>query len=142
MKSRIAVAAVIAVIGCARQQPNVVQARPPLVVESPARDVYAIGTVLTPEGAVASSSVTDEIPRGGPLYLSVNVSGTSAPPVVEVVWHDPTGKILRQERKEARAQAPFVSFSSGDTAAWRAGRHLAEVFVNDRKVTERAVNLL
>lgn len=141
MKKSIAVAVVIATIGCARQQPQVVQ-RPPAILESPARDVYAIGTVLTPEGGVAATSVTDEIRRGGPLFLAVNVSRASAPPVVEVVWYDPSGAVIRQEKKEARPHAPFVPFSSGDTATWRSGRHLAEVFINGRKVTERAVNLL
>ena len=47
------------------------------VVSAPARDLYALGTTVTREGAVPADSTGETFPRGGEVYLSVNVQGAS-----------------------------------------------------------------
>ena len=104
---------------------------------APARDIYALGTALTDEGAVPRDAATEVFRRGGELYLSINVTGASTDQQIEVQWLDPRGNVIRRDATEVPRGSRFAAFSTGETAQWREGEHRAVVIINGRRVTER-----
>lgn len=111
-------------------------------VEEPARDLYALGTALTPAGAVPRDAVGETFPRGGEVYLSVNVAGASSEQEIEVRWVGPDGKVLRRDEVAVPVGSDYAAFSSGDTDVWRVGQHRAVVVINGRKVSERTFDVM
>ncbi|HEY0370912.1 MAG TPA: hypothetical protein VGD79_02870, partial [Thermoanaerobaculia bacterium] len=87
MKLQIAVAAFVPLlmVGCGvdRGSSKATQQSVALV-EDVSPETYALGTALTPRGAVAASATGEMFLRGGEVFLSVDVSGASSDQVVEV----------------------------------------------------------
>jgi hypothetical protein len=140
-----AVMVVVLGVGCARQPASGV-ARPstsssPIVNADAMPEIIAGGTELTPDGAIARRSASDDTARGGAYFISVDMRGASRRDVVEVVWYGPDGKSIRNDRKRIPLRARHVVFSTGETRGWQPGRYLAEVYVNGRKATVKPFKL-
>ena len=112
------------------------------VVSAPARDLYALGTTVTREGAVPADSTGETFPRGGEVYLSVNVQGASVEQEIEVQWVAANGRVMRRDEVEVPKGSRWAAFSSGETQAWPAGEHRAVITINGRRVSERPFSLL
>lgn len=102
-----------------------------------AQETFALGTALTPSGAVAESGVDNDFYRGSALYLSVDVTGASAPQTISVLWNGPDGRVIRKDERAVRGSGKYVAFSTGPTHQWRPGRYHAVVVINGRKVAEK-----
>ncbi len=112
------------------------------VFSEPARDLYALGTTVTREGAVPADSTGETFPRGGEVYLSVNVQGASVEQEIEVEWVAASGRVMRRDQVEVPQGSRWAAFSSGKTHAWPPGEHRAVVTINGRRVSERQFSLL
>ena len=112
------------------------------LVSEPARDLYALGTSVTREGAVPADSTGETFRRGGEVYLSVNVQGASVEQEIEVEWVAANGRVMRRDEVEVPKGSRWAAFSSGETQAWPAGEHRAVVTINGRRVSERPFSLL
>lgn len=109
----------------------------------PAAETYALGTAMTPSGAVAQASTGDNFIRGGEVFLSVDVSGaSSAQSTVEVRWMDAAGRVIHRDTRETRAGARYLPFSSGRTSQWMPGEHRAVIVIDGRRVSEKRFALL
>src|SRR5687768_867852 len=104
------------------------------VASAPARDVYALGTTVTNEGAVPADATGETFSRGGEVYLSVNVEGASVEQEIAVSWVGPNGRVMRRDEVEVPKGSRWAAFSSGETVAWPAGEHRAVVTINGRRV--------
>ena len=104
--------------------------------------MYALGTALTPEGAVPRDASGESFGRGGEVYLSVNVDGSSTEQAIEVDWVGPTGDVLRRQVLDVPRGAQYAAFSSGDTGRWRPGQHRVVVKINGRRVSERPFEVI
>jgi hypothetical protein len=111
-------------------------------VSTPSRDVFALGTTVTNEGAVPADSTGETFPRGGEVYLSVNVEGASVEQEIAVSWVGPNGRVLHRHEVEVPKGSRWAAFSSGETHAWPAGEHRAVVTINGRRVSERPFSLM
>ncbi|HUP49847.1 MAG TPA: hypothetical protein VNA04_13760 [Thermoanaerobaculia bacterium] len=107
-----------------------------------AADPFALGTLLTAEGAVARDAAGDRFRRGGELFLSIHLAGASGDHAIEVQWVDPAGRLLRRDAVEVPKDSQYAAFSSGDTAKWSPGPHRAVVTINGRRVSEREFELM
>lgn len=114
----------------------------PVTQDEPAAETYALGTAVTPSGAVAAKSTGDNFIRGGEVYLSIDVSGASQAQTVEVRWTDPSGRVLRRDAREAARGTHYIPFSSGRTSNWPPGEHRAVIMIDGRRVSEKAFALL
>lgn len=103
----------------------------------PARDPYALGTSLTPEGAVTQDATGEAFHRGGEVFLSVNVAGATVDQDIEVQWVGPDGKVLHRDAVAVPEGSRFAAVSSGQTGRWPEGNHRAVIIINGRKVSER-----
>ena len=112
------------------------------LVSEPARDLYALGTSVTREGAVPADSTGETFRRGGEVYLSVNVQGASVEQEIEVEWVAANGRVMRRDEVEVPKGSRWAAFSSGESQAWPAGEHRAVVTINGRRVSERPFSLL
>lgn len=108
----------------------------------PSRETFALGTAVTPSGAVAQQSAGDNFIRGGEVFLSVDVSGASSDQTVEVQWIGPEGRVLHRDQRHVLQGAHYLSFSSGRTASWPPGDHRAVVLIDGRTVSQKAFALL
>jgi hypothetical protein len=137
----VAVVLVVGLAGCRGEQERPhVDTR--AVVSAPAPDIYALGTTLTNEGAVTADATGESFPRGGEVYLSVNVQGASVEQEIEVSWVGPNGRVLHRDEVEVPKGSRWAAFSSGETHAWPAGEHRAVVTINGRRVSERSFSLM
>lgn len=109
---------------------------------APTQRTYALGTELTPEGAVAMRSTGDTFVRGGAIYLSVDVSSASVEQRVAVEWRTAEGALVARAEKHVPQAARYVAFESGATEAWPVGDHRATVTIDGRKVTELEFTLM
>ncbi|HEX6176744.1 MAG TPA: hypothetical protein VF057_00185 [Thermoanaerobaculia bacterium] len=107
-----------------------------------AKDTYAIGATVTPQGAIPREALTEQFPRGGEVYLSINVTGASTDQEITVQWLRPDGKVIREDAMDAPEGTSFVAFSSGPTDQWQSGEHKAVVLINGRRVSERQFQLI
>ena len=140
------VVAVVTVLlgGCAadRGRSGAEKASNPAQVVKTAKDTYALGAAVTPHGAVPRDAETESFPRGGEVYLSINVAGASTDQDIVVHWLSPDGKLIREDQVEVPKGTEFVAFTSGSTAGWREGQHRAVILINGRRVSEREFQLL
>lgn len=143
MKLRIAIAAFLPLIGCGVDRGNgeAVQHRV-AVRESVSRDTFALGTAVTPRGAVPQNAAGDTFIRGGEVFLSVDLSRASTDQVVEVKWLGPSGQVLLRDERRAPQGTRYVPFSSGRTAEWPLGAHRAVVLIDGRRVSEKAFTVM
>ena len=107
-----------------------------------AKDTFAIGTTVTPQGAIPREALSEQFPRGGEVYLSINVAGSSTDQEITVQWLRPDGKVIREDALDAPEGTAFVAFTSGPTHQWQAGDHKAVVLINGRRVSERHFELI
>ncbi|HEV7239436.1 MAG TPA: hypothetical protein VGQ36_09360 [Thermoanaerobaculia bacterium] len=107
-----------------------------------AAGTFALGTAITLSGAVPQDAEGETFTRGDEVFLSVDLSGVSSDPIVEVKWVDPFGQILRREVRHALKGAHHLPFSSGATARWTRGAHRAVVLIDGRAVSEKMFSLL
>jgi hypothetical protein len=138
-----ATAAMLMMGGCAVDSGGS-RARQQAAVEpaAPTSRTYALGTELTPEGAVAERAAGDSFRRGGEIYLSVNVSSASVDQRVDVEWLEPGGAPVQRAARQVPQSAQFASFHSGPTARWTPGEHRVVVRIDGRKVTELEFTLM
>ena len=148
MRSWIAVAAfVLLSIGCAaeREQGQTPSTSAAVDVETDTKtspETFALGTELSPTGAVPQQASGQAFVRGGEVFLSVNVSGASTEQTIEVKWVDPEGRVLRHDRRRAPQGTQHVPFSSGATEEWPRGEHRAVVVIDGRRVSEKQFAVL
>lgn len=127
------------VVGCVdRGEARTLRAREAAITETAVASpgVYALGTSLNRDGAVARDARSDHFVRGGDVFLSVDVSSASADQTVGVIWHGPGGAILHRESRQVPKAARYVAFSSGATAAWPRGACHAAVVIDGRVVAQ------
>lgn len=110
--------------------------------ENVAPDTFALGTAVTSRGAVPQAAASETFRRGDEVFLSVDLSGVSSDPLVEVKWLDSYGHVLHRDVKHAVQGAHHLPFSSGATARWMPGAHRAVVLIDGRAVSEKAFSLL
>ena len=140
MKVWIAVAAFLPLLwGCGvdRGSGKTVAAAAVTDTENVSHDTFALGTAVTSRGEVPQDATGETFVRGGEVFLSVDLSGASTDPVVEVKWLDPSGAVLRRDVRRARQGTQHVPFSSGTTARWAPGPHRAVVLIDGRSVSEK-----
>jgi hypothetical protein len=127
---------------CAGDAPE--RDQPQAVTEgvTPSRDTYALGTQLTPAGAVSATAAGEQFTRGGEVFLSITVAGASGEQRIGVEWVDPRGKVIRKDTRTVPRDAQYAPFSTGNTARWKPGPHRAIVIINGRRVTEREFGLM
>ena len=107
-----------------------------------AAETYALGTELTARGAIPQDAIGETFTRGDEVFLSVDLSGTSTDPLVEVRWIDPLGQVLHRDARHAERGAHHLPFSSGVTGSWPPGELRAVVLIDGRTVTEKLFQLL
>ena len=110
--------------------------------EAVSHDTFALGTAVTSHGAVPLDATGETFVRGGEVFLSVDLSGASTDPVVEVKWIGPMGDLLRREVRRAREGTDHLPFSSGATAEWVPGQHRALVLIDGRSVSEKLFTVM
>jgi hypothetical protein len=123
-------------------RPGAAKRSAPAQVIEPAHDTYALGAAVTPHGAIPRDAVTSSFPRGGEVYLSINVAGASTHQEISVEWVSPKGEVIRQDEAAAPEGTAYVAFSSGSTRAWPPGEHRAVITINGRRVGERPFEVL
>ena len=134
----IAAAALSLLSGCAEEQRSSKTHQAAAILEParPTHQMYALGTEITPEGAVSARSAGDSFVRGGEVYLSVNVTSATTPQKIEVEWRDAEGNVTDREAQQVPSSARYVAFSPERTAEWTAGDHRVVVMIDGRKVTQ------
>jgi hypothetical protein len=144
LKLKIAVAAFVPLllVGCVDHGSSKAVQQSLAVTESVSRETYALGTSLTPRGAVPAQAAGETFLRGGEVYLSVDVSSASTDQVVEVKWIDPEGQVLRRDARRAPQGTAYVPFSSGATTQWPRGTHRAVVLIDGRSVSEKTFTVM
>ncbi len=110
--------------------------------ESVSHETFALGTTVTSRGAVPEDAAGETFVRGGEVFLSVDLSGVSSDPVVEVRWLDPAGQVLHRDVRRAKQGTEHVPFSSGATAQWTPGQHRALVLIDGRSVSEKRFTVM
>jgi hypothetical protein len=100
-------------------------------------ETFALGTELSPSGAVAERGISDAVVRGGEVYVSVDVHGASTNQKIEVQWLDPNGEVIRSEERRVSQGAQYIPFSSGRTEDWKPGAHRAVIVIDGRRVSEK-----
>jgi hypothetical protein len=108
----------------------------------PSHETFALGTAVTPSGAVAQQSAGDNFIRGGEVFVSVDVGGASSDQTVEVQWVSPEGRVLRRDERHATQGMRYLPFSSGRTSNWPRGDHRAVIRIDGRTVSQKAFALL
>jgi hypothetical protein len=145
LKLQIAVAAFLPLLmwGCGvdRGRGKAVQ-QSVVLAEEVSRDTYALGTELTPRGAVPADATGDAFLRGGEVFLSVDMSSASTDQLVEVRWVAPSGQVLHRDARRAPQGTAYVPFSSGRTASWPRGTHRAVVLIDGRSVNEKLFTVM
>lgn len=110
--------------------------------EDVSHDTFALGTTVTSRGEVPEDAEGEMFVRGGDVFLSVDLSGASTEPVVEVRWLDPAGEVLHRDARRAKQGTQHVAFSSGATAQWKPGPHRAVVLIDGRSVSEKRFTVM
>lgn len=110
--------------------------------ENVAHETFALGSAVTSRGAVPHDAEGETFTRGDEVYLSVNVTGVSTDPVVEVKWLDPYGATIRRDVRHVQQGTTYVPFSSGETTRWTRGAHSAVVLIDGRRVSEKRFDLM
>lgn len=146
MKVWIAVTAFLPVlVGCGADRSHRAAIEQSVVAtdtESISQETFALGTAVTAQGAVPHDAAGETFVRGGEVFLSVDLSGASTDPVVEVKWIGPMGELLRRDVRRARQGMQHVPFSSGATAQWRRGQHRAVILIDGRGVSEKRFTVM
>ncbi|HVE72254.1 MAG TPA: hypothetical protein VNI54_12870 [Thermoanaerobaculia bacterium] len=112
------------------------------IAEEPSQETFALGTSVTPSGAVPANATSDNVVRGGEVYVSVDVRSSSTEQTIEVRWVDPNGRVLHRDARHVREDAEWVPFSSGRTSQWSRGTHRAVILIDGRTVTEKSFAVL
>lgn len=103
----------------------------------PAPETFALGTRVEASGAVAADAASESIARGTTMFLSVDLTGATAPERIQVTWTDAHGAVRARQTHVARRDMPYATFSSGSTSSWPFGRSSASVVIDDRRVAHR-----
>jgi hypothetical protein len=111
-------------------------------LEEASPETYAIGTAVTPQGAIPARATGDSFLRGGEVFVSVDVSGATTDHQIEVRWVDGEGRVLRRDARRAGKGTEYVPFSSGPTSQWQNGAYRAVIVIDGRAVNEKAFRLL
>ena len=116
----------------------------PVLTETnaPVRETFALGTRITPAAAVPQDAATDMFPRGGEIFLSIDVHGASTDQTVAVEWIAPNGAVMAKTEQNVPQHADYVAFSPGATHRWPAGEHRAVVIIDGRRVAERPFGII
>ena len=150
MKSGIAIGAcVLIAVACGVDRGSVKKADTGVAVaagsapaEEPSHETFALGTSVTPSGAVAENAISENVSQGSEVYVSVDVRSASAAQTIEVRWVDPQGRVLRRDARHVPQDAQWVPFSSGRTSQWPRGTHRAVILIDGRTVSEKPFAVL
>ena len=143
MKLQIAVAVFLPLlVGCGVDRGSGAVQQSVAATEIDASDTFALGTAVTSRGAVPQDAASETFRRGDEVFLSVDLSGVSSDPLVEVKWIDPYGQVNHRDVRHAVRGAHHLPFSSGATARWKPGPHRAVVLIDGRAVSEKPFSLL
>ena len=143
MKLLIAVATALPLlVACGADRGRSGAAAQSAVAEEVSKEMYALGTEVTPGGAVPKDAAGETFRRGSEVFLSVNVNSASTDQKIEVKWLDPAGEVLRRDERHVTRDKNYVPFSSGETATWPRGEHRAVVLIDGRSVSEKPFTLM
>jgi len=109
---------------------------------SSAAGTYVLGSSITREGAIAEGADSEAFVRGGPVFLSIDVSGATTDHTIEIEWVDPLGAVLRRDRRLVPQGARHAAFSTGSTAPWRPGTYRVVVVIDHRLVNEQSFSVI
>jgi hypothetical protein len=128
---------VVGVVGCVdRGEARTLRAQDAITETAVAsQGVYALGTSLNREGAVARDAVSESFGRGGEVFLSIDVRSASADSTIGVIWHGPAGVVLHRESRDVPKSAHYVAFSA-PTTHWPRGECTAAVVIDGRVVAQ------
>jgi len=107
----------------------------------PAPGTYALGSSVTAEGAIAENAVGDSFSRGGPIFLSIDVTGATADQRIEVEWINARGTVVHRDQRLVRQGSRYAAFSTGATARWQPGMYRVVVIIDGRRVNEQPFSL-
>ena len=144
MKSQLVVMAVVVLMaGCAGDR-DAAARRQTASVETPeaAKETFALGSMVTPAGAVPQEAASESFHRGGEVFLSVDMASASSEQNIDVQWLDAQGRILRKETRKVPEGTHYAAFSSGREVAARPGRHRAVIIIDGRRVMEKPFSIL
>lgn len=129
--------------GCAGDQ-DAAARRQTAAVETPelAKQTFALGSMVTPAGAVPEEAASESFHRGGEVFLSVDVASASGEQNFDVQWLDARGRVIRKETRKVPEGSRYAAFSSGREIAAMPGRHSAVIIIDGRRVMEKPFSIL
>jgi hypothetical protein len=105
-------------------------------------DDVTIGKSVAADGTIAADQQGDDFAPGDPVHIVVGVGDTPAGSAVKVVWFAADETRLGEETKTVVAGEKNLSFTSGDTSAWKEGDYRAEVWLADEKVNTQQFQIV
>ena len=144
LKTQIVVLAAVALlVGCSGD-PDAAARHQPVAVDTPepGNETFALGSVLTPAGAIPQDAAGESFTRGGEVFLSVDVTSASSEQNIDVQWLDAHGNIVRKETRRVPEGSHYAAFSSGRAVAATPGRHRAVIIIDGRRVMEKPFSIL
>lgn len=146
MKTQLIAAALLALMcgGCAVDRGDGRSNHRQVTAEDvdPAKETFALGTSVTPDGVIPADAASESFPRGSEVFLSVDVSSASTDQKIAVEWRDASGRVVRRESREVPKSARYVAFSSGKGIVSSPGAHTAVVIINGRRVMDKPFHIL
>lgn len=100
-----------------------------------------LGTDVAADGTVPAGAVTDRVPLGEIVFLSVAVDEPPAGAQLRVTFLGPDGQVVAEDGKRVSPDAEAVFVSSGPTGDWTSGSYRAEVWLGAEKVAEASFEL-
>jgi hypothetical protein len=113
----------------------------PAVAQARIDDV-TIGKSVAADGTIAADQQGDDFAAGDAVHIVVGVGDTPAGSAVKVVWFAADETRLGEETKTVVAGEKNLSFTSGDTSAWKEGDYRAEVWLADEKVNTQQFQIV
>lgn len=96
-----------------------------------------LGRDVGPEGDISEAQRAEEFAPGESIQLAVEIAEPVPNTPLRVVWYGPDEMVLREDVKEISGQDKYVNFSAEESRDWDPGEYRAEIWVNDKKVSER-----
>jgi len=107
----------------------------------PAAGTYVLGSSVTPEGAIDESAAGESFVHGGPIFLSIDVSGATTAERIEVEWIDARGRVVHRDERVVPQGTGYAAFSAGRTAHWPPGAYRVVVIIDGRRVNEQPFSI-
>ena len=103
---------------------------PPIEPVEVRPDAFAIGTMVSPEGAV--SGVKQVFSISDTLHASVPVSGRPAGTDVKIYWTYQDGTSLKEESKKVDAGTKYLTFDFSKSSGMKAGSYMVQLDIGGK----------